>query len=97
MAQQMAGADIDVAQLPASAAANPEADAIRDESVAQFRSALANLPAEQREAFILKQEAELSLADVATVTGVSTETAKSRLRYAFDKLRRQLAVDRDDA
>ncbi|RLA27541.1 MAG: RNA polymerase sigma factor [Gammaproteobacteria bacterium] len=90
LAQKMDDADIDVAQLPATTA-NPEADALRNESTQQFRAALANLPDEQREAFILKQEAELSLADVAYVTGVSTETAKSRLRYAFSKLRQQLA------
>ena len=74
--------------------ADPEAQAIRNQSVAQFRSALADLPDEQREVFILKQEAGLSLADIAYVTGVSTETAKSRLRYAFGKLRQQLIRNR---
>jgi RNA polymerase sigma-70 factor (ECF subfamily) len=91
MAQIMTGTDVDVTQLPATATANPEADAIRGESAEQFRAALTDLPDEQREAFILKQEAGLSLADVAYVTGVSAETAKSRLRYAFSKLRQQLA------
>lgn len=97
MAQKISGDDIDVTQLPDSAGSGPEADALRGESAAQFRAALANLPDEQREAFILKQEAELSLADVAYVTGVSAETAKSRIRYAFDKLRQQLVRDRADA
>lgn len=97
MTQKISGDDIDVTQLPDPAVADPEEEAIRGESSAKFRDALANLPTEQREAFILKQEAGLSLADVAAVTGVSAETAKSRLRYAFDKLRRQLAGDRDDA
>jgi len=97
MAQQISGDDIDVNLLPAAAGANPETDAIHGESAAQFRAALASLPDEQREAFILKQEAGLSLADIAAVTGVSTETAKSRLRYAFSKLRRLLAGDRCDA
>ncbi|MDP6674978.1 MAG: sigma-70 family RNA polymerase sigma factor [Gammaproteobacteria bacterium] len=95
--QQVIGDDIDVAGLPATATANPEAEAIYNESVEQFRSALANLPDEQREAFILKQESGLSLADIAHVTGVSTETAKSRLRYAFSKLRQQLIRNRDKA
>ena len=97
MAQKMVGADIDVTQLPATTTASPEADAIRGESAEQFRAALADLPDEQREAFILKQEAGLSLADVAYVTGVSAETAKSRLRYAFSKLRQQLAGNEDEA
>jgi len=95
MAQKMVGVDIDVTQLPATA--SPQADAIRDESAEQFRAALADLPDEQREAFILKQEAGLSLADVAYVTGVSAETAKSRLRYAFSKLRQQLAGNEGEA
>ncbi|HJP38116.1 MAG: RNA polymerase sigma factor [Gammaproteobacteria bacterium] len=94
IAQQTVGDDIDVARLPATAMADPEAQAIRNQSVAQFRSALADLPDEQREVFILKQEAGLSLADIAYVTGVSTETAKSRLRYAFGKLRQQLIRNR---
>jgi len=90
--QKIDSTGIDVAELPATTP-NPEAEAIRGESAQQFRTALANLPDEQREAFILKQEADLSLADVAYVTGVSTETAKSRLRYAFSKLRQQLAAN----
>jgi len=93
IAQHRADDDNAVTQLPAAPAGNPEATAMRDESVKQFRAALAKLPDEQREAFILKQEAGLSLADVAAITGVSAETAKSRLRYAFSKLRRQLDED----
>jgi RNA polymerase sigma factor (sigma-70 family) len=45
------------------------------------------LPAAQREAFVLQVEAGLSVEDIATVTGVTRETAKSRLRYAMAKLR----------
>ncbi len=96
MAQKMSGDDFDVMQVPAAAASGPEASAIRGEAAAQFRTALASLPDEQREAFILKQEAGLSLADIATVTGVNGETVKSRLRYAFGKLRRHLGEDRTD-
>ena len=45
------------------------------------------LPAEQRDAFLLREEAGLSLEEIALVTGVGAETAKSRLRYADRKLR----------
>ena len=45
------------------------------------------LPALQREAFLLREEAGLSLEDIALATGVTPETAKSRLRYAVAKLR----------
>lgn len=80
----------DVAELPAASGSDPQAGAMQAEATRRFRSALDALPSEQREAFILKQEAALSLAEIAFVTGVGVDTAKSRLRYAFDKLRRQL-------
>jgi RNA polymerase sigma-70 factor (ECF subfamily) len=46
-----------------------------------------NLPAAQREAFLLQQESDMSVEEIAQATGVSRETAKSRLRYALVKLR----------
>lgn len=45
------------------------------------------LPVEQREAFLLREEAGLGLNEIAEITGVNRETAKSRLRYAINKLR----------
>ena len=52
--------------------------------------AIAGLPREQREAFLLKEEAGLSVEEIAVTTGVTHEAAKSRLRYAISKLRAQL-------
>jgi len=46
-----------------------------------------NLPDAQREAFMLREEAGLTVAEIAEVTGVNAEAAKSRLRYAVKKLR----------
>lgn len=54
------------------------------------RRCLDALPAEQREAFLLKEESELDLAQVAAATGVAPEAAKSRIRYAIRKLRQCL-------
>ena len=51
---------------------------------------LAALPAPQREAFLLYEEGELSIEEIALATGVSFEAAKSRLRYAVAKLREGL-------
>jgi RNA polymerase sigma-70 factor (ECF subfamily) len=48
------------------------------------------LPPPQREAFLLHEEGGLSVEEIAAATGASTETAKSRLRYAIAKLRRGL-------
>jgi RNA polymerase sigma-70 factor, ECF subfamily len=51
---------------------------------------VAALPETQREAFLLRAESGLSLEEIAEVTGVNAETAKSRLRYALLKLRHGL-------
>ena len=48
------------------------------------------LPAPQREAFLLHEEGGMSVEEIAHTTGVTFEAAKSRLRYAFAKLRERL-------
>ena len=55
-------------------------------------SAIAALPREQKEVFLLKEEAGLGIEDIAITTGITFEAAKSRLRYAYKKLRQQLEV-----
>jgi len=50
------------------------------------------LPPEQREVFLLREENGLSLEEIAAVTGVNVEAAKSRLRYALAKLRAGLSA-----
>lgn len=50
-------------------------------------AALDRLPVLQREAFLLRAEAGLSLDEIAEVTGSNRETAKSRLRFALQRLR----------
>jgi len=48
------------------------------------------LPPEQREAFLMQAEGELSIEEISVATGVSFETVKSRLRYARSKLKQML-------
>jgi len=50
-------------------------------------AALRSLPDEQRDVFLLYEEAGLGLDEIATITDCKRETAKSRLRYAVRKLR----------
>jgi RNA polymerase sigma factor (sigma-70 family) len=57
--------------------------------------ALDELPAEQREAFLLQVEAGMSVQEIAEATGVGMETAKSRLRYARKQLKTRLALLED--
>ena len=53
----------------------------------QLEAALRILPDEQRDVFLLHEEAGLNLDAIAFVTGVNRETVKSRLRYAIKKLK----------
>ena len=72
---------------------NPARQAEARESVARLLQAIDALPAAQREAFLLHEEAGLTVAEIAAVTGAGEEAAKSRLRYAMAKLK--AAVDDD--
>jgi RNA polymerase sigma factor (sigma-70 family) len=57
-------------------------------TLGQLDAALAALPEAQREAFLLHYEADMTAAQIAEATGTNEEAAKSRLRYAMDKLRK---------
>lgn len=59
---------------------------------AHLADALNALPVEQREAFGLWVEAELTVEEIAQATGATPEAAKSRLRYARAKLKVALAA-----
>ena len=70
---------------------SPERDAEHAGIREQLLRALADIPVEQREAFLLHEDAGLNVDEIAVTTGVNRETAKSRLRYANKKLRTALA------
>jgi RNA polymerase sigma-70 factor (ECF subfamily) len=75
----------------------PERATARRETAQRLLRALALLPAEQREAFLLQQEGGLSLEEIAEVTGTGRETVKSRLRYALNRLREGMGHEADVA
>lgn len=52
---------------------------------------LKKLPSAQLETFLLKQETDLSLQHIADIVESSLEATKSRLRYAYDGLRKCLS------
>jgi RNA polymerase sigma-70 factor (ECF subfamily) len=81
--------------LPAPVAYLPDARAEHAQTLTRYRSALASLPAEQRDTFLLYEESGLTLEEIGSITGVSMETAKSRLRYALNKLRAAMGVVRE--
>jgi len=76
--------------LSAPDCSRPERQAASEQLRATFQEALDRLPEEQRAAFVLYEESGLSLEEIADITGVGVETAKSRLRYAVAKLRKAL-------
>lgn len=80
-----------VAAIAADCRDEPELRAGNHQLGERLKAAVAALPAAQRDVFLLQQEGGLSLSEIAELTGVGVETVKSRLRYALNKLRRDLA------
>jgi RNA polymerase sigma-70 factor (ECF subfamily) len=58
----------------------------------KLEAALAALPEEQREVFLLREYAGLRFPEIAEVTGAPENTVKSRMRYALEGLRERLAA-----
>ena len=79
------------AHAPLSGAADPEQQLSLSRDQQRLQAALADLPAEQREVFLLRAHGDLELHEIAELTRTPAETVKSRLRYALQKLRRLLA------
>ncbi|MGB1698622.1 MAG: RNA polymerase sigma factor [Nannocystaceae bacterium] len=64
-----------------------QAPTIRD----RVAAAVSQLPEEQREVFVMRQFRGMSFRQIGEVVGASENTAKSRMRYALEKLRKDLA------
>ncbi len=80
-----------LASHPAAANLGPEAIANNRQLAAALLLQVQALPLVQRETFVLFAQHGLGLDEVAAVTQVGLETAKSRLRYARSALRLGLA------
>jgi RNA polymerase sigma-70 factor (ECF subfamily) len=62
----------------------------RAQLAGRLLAAVGALPAPQREAFLLAVEGGLTVEEIGHATGTGFETAKSRLRYAYVRLRAEL-------
>ena len=60
------------------------------ETKRRIDEAVAALPAEQREVFLMREVMEMPFAEIAAAVGASEPTVKSRMRYALEKLRAAL-------
>ncbi|MBU6296943.1 MAG: sigma-70 family RNA polymerase sigma factor [Alphaproteobacteria bacterium] len=69
---------------------DPLGSAVNTELGRALSEAIDLLSVVQREAFLMQAEGGLSLEEIAQATGTSRETVKSRLRYAYRRLRTAL-------
>ena len=77
-----------VADVQAVADGSPEREVANLEAATRLNALIRALPEAQRETLVMNKEAGLSIREIARVTGVTEEGAKSRLRYAIAKLRK---------
>ena len=70
-----------------SEARSPVQLLINSEQFRKLRTAMTELPYEQREALVLHLHGEMRFREIAKVQKVSTKTVQSRYRYGLDKLR----------
>ncbi|WP_051303479.1 sigma-70 family RNA polymerase sigma factor [Psychromonas aquimarina] len=71
---------------------DPQLDAAVNQTLADaLKQQIAALPYEQREVFLLKQEAGFSIDDIARITFQNKEKVKSSWRYALQKMRKGLS------
>lgn len=76
--------------VAAPEAEQPDQLAQAQERLRRVLDAVGGLPFEQRQAFLLKEEGDMTLEEIGQAVGVGRETIKSRLRYALAKLRGEL-------
>lgn len=74
----------------AGAAVDRSADSARLRPL--LERALAGLPEEQREVFVLREYSGLQFKEIAELTGAPENTVKSRMRYALEGLRKALVA-----
>jgi RNA polymerase sigma-70 factor (ECF subfamily) len=64
----------------------------RRELTSFVEEAVADLTESQREVFLLREQTDLTFAEVAELIGVPRDTVKSRMRYALAHIRRAVRV-----
>jgi RNA polymerase sigma-70 factor (ECF subfamily) len=93
--QNQGDSETEIESIPARYQDQPDARSDLQQRAINLLKSVENLPKEQRQVFLLKEEAGMSLQEIAETTGVNTETVKSRLRYAVKKLRQSLSENHE--
>ena len=65
----------------------PDEKLAKQQLIMKFKLALAELPQQQRDVFLLREEAGLTSAQIAEMMQLSVDTVKSRMRYAVARLK----------
>jgi RNA polymerase sigma-70 factor (ECF subfamily) len=68
----------------------PDRSAIAERLREELVTAIEDLPADQREVFLLRQYSGLPFEEIARIVDAKVGTVKSRMRYALEALRREL-------
>lgn len=71
---------------------NPEEAARGMELAEKMEKAISGLPEEQREVFLLRERSGLSFKEIAEMTGAPLNTVKTRMHYALQRLRKEIAA-----
>jgi RNA polymerase sigma-70 factor, ECF subfamily len=71
--------------------ADPEAELGGMQLAELLEQAISDLPAEQREVFLLREKSGLSFKEIAKLTRAPLNTVKTRMHYALNRLRKTLA------
>ncbi len=88
--------NFDWREMLLAAGNNPETEYLRNLFWEELQVALQELPAEQRDVFVMNEIDGIAFKDIAEQTGVSVATLISRKRYAVLHLREKLQVLKDE-
>ena len=75
---------------------NPTKQLIEAEESARVFDALAELPYQQREVFVLRVQGQMRFREIASLLNLSINSVQSRYRYAIDKLRIILSEEKPE-
>lgn len=85
--------EVPLGQRVAAAGLPPDREASGHDLGTRIAAAVARLPGEQREVFLLRMEGDVSFKDIARMQKVSINTALARMQYALAKVREELKDD----
>ena len=83
-------------RIPDTASHAPDRQLAMRDMGPRIATAIAKLPTEQREVFLMRMEGDLSFKEIAHIQKVSINTALARMQYALNKLRQDLKSDYAD-